>query len=76
MAAVCSNISLFMSALMPIFESLSIYLVTSIAIKYSILLCLLIATIKSQIRFFFVQIETRAPRGTDRSPEYNEHFCK
>ena len=19
--------------------------------------------------------ETRAPRGTDRSPEYNEHFC-
>ena len=18
---------------------------------------------------------TRAPRGTDRSPEYNEHFC-
>ena len=20
-------------------------------------------------------ISTRAPRGTDRSPEYNEHFC-
>ena len=20
-------------------------------------------------------IKTRAPRGTDRSPEYNEHFC-
>ena len=20
-------------------------------------------------------LETRAPRGTDRSPEYNEHFC-
>ena len=19
--------------------------------------------------------QTRAPRGTDRSPEYNEHFC-
>ena len=19
--------------------------------------------------------KTRAPRGTDRSPEYNEHFC-
>ena len=25
---------------------------------------------------FFVNCEkTRAPRGTDRSPEYNEHFC-
>ena len=22
-----------------------------------------------------LQIQTRAPRGTDRSPEYNEHFC-
>ena len=21
------------------------------------------------------QDQTRAPRGTDRSPEYNEHFC-
>ena len=21
------------------------------------------------------QENTRAPRGTDRSPEYNEHFC-
>ena len=26
---------------------------------------------------YFVEnfIKTRAPRGTDRSPEYNEHFC-
>ena len=24
---------------------------------------------------FFGPIWTRAPRGTDRSPEYNEHFC-
>ena len=23
----------------------------------------------------FIEIKTRAPRGTDRSPEYNEHFC-
>ena len=22
-----------------------------------------------------MNILTRAPRGTDRSPEYNEHFC-
>ena len=22
-----------------------------------------------------IGIRTRAPRGTDRSPEYNEHFC-
>ena len=21
------------------------------------------------------KLKTRAPRGTDRSPEYNEHFC-
>ena len=24
---------------------------------------------------FIWQLKTRAPRGTDRSPEYNEHFC-
>ena len=24
---------------------------------------------------FWPQLKTRAPRGTDRSPEYNEHFC-
>ena len=23
----------------------------------------------------FAEDTTRAPRGTDRSPEYNEHFC-
>ena len=25
--------------------------------------------------FVVVKKKTRAPRGTDRSPEYNEHFC-
>ena len=25
--------------------------------------------------FISQSIQTRAPRGTDRSPEYNEHFC-
>ena len=24
---------------------------------------------------FFLMKPTRAPRGTDRSPEYKEHFC-
>ena len=24
---------------------------------------------------FLEKFQTRAPRGTDRSPEYNEHFC-
>ena len=24
---------------------------------------------------FYIYRETRAPRGTDRSPEYKEHFC-
>ena len=33
--------------------------------------------IKGQDRQFGFPIDrkTRAPRGTDRSPEYNEHFC-
>ena len=27
--------------------------------------------------YYYVKmyVVTRAPRGTDRSPEYNEHFC-
>ena len=25
--------------------------------------------------YYLYVIQTRAPRGTDRSPEYNEHFC-
>ena len=25
---------------------------------------------------FFITIQTKAPRGTDRSPEYNEHLLK
>ena len=30
---------------------------------------------KHQRRLDTLSKETRAPRGTDRSPEYNEHFC-
>ena len=33
---------------------------------------------KLKLKHKFVCTEwylTRAPRGTDRSPEYNEHFC-
>ena len=28
-----------------------------------------------QTHYLPALFETRAPRGTDRSPEYNEHFC-
>ena len=29
----------------------------------------------SFVESMFNTTQTRAPRGTDRSPEYNEHFC-
>ena len=32
------------------------------------------ASFKMQTQFW-TDFKTRAPRGTDRLPEYNEHFC-
>ena len=32
-------------------------------------------SILNAIGFTLDYMLTRAPRGTDRSPEYNEHFC-
>ena len=34
-----------------------------------------ISSSSNKLVFFRADQKTRAPRGTDRSPEYNEHFC-
>ena len=35
----------------------------------------LLYKISSKCVNLLTDIKTRAPRGTDRSPEYNEHIC-
>ena len=38
----------------------------------------IVAAFRGMCRLWHIAMrdyQTRAPRGTDRSPEYNEHFC-
>ena len=43
--------------------------------EYGLLVLYVFSSIFETVFILLQERKTRAPRGTDRSPEYNDHFC-